>query len=94
MALKETQGKPRLELLKRHPLELVAFIREYGINKYQNDTDWVHNPVEDYLGAALRHIFKHLDGELNDQESNFLHLAHAMTDIMLAIELLHIQGKL
>lgn len=87
MAKKETTGKPRLELLKRTALEQMAFIRTFGIDKYQNDTDWRLNPVEDYAGAALRHIYKCLDGEKIDQESGYMHLAHAMVDLMLAIEL-------
>lgn len=87
MAKKENTGKPRLELLKRTALEQMAFIRTFGIEKYQNDTDWRLNPVEDYAGAALRHIYKFLDGEEIDQESGYMHLAHAMVDLMLAIEL-------
>lgn len=87
MAKKENTGKPRLELLKRSALEEMAFIREFGIAKYQNDTDWRLNPVEDYAGAALRHIYKFVDGELVDKESGYMHLAHAMVDLMLAIEL-------
>lgn len=87
MAKKENTGKPRLELLKRTALEQMAFIRTFGIEKYLNDTDWRLNPVEDYAGAALRHIYKFLDGEKIDQESGYMHLAHAMVDLMLAIEL-------
>jgi hypothetical protein len=92
MAKKEMKGKPRLELLKRKALEEMAFIRTFGIDKYANDVDWRLNPIEEYLGAALRHIYKHLDGEQNDEESGRLHLGHAMVDLMLAIELVRNPG--
>jgi hypothetical protein len=89
MTLKDTHGKPKLELLKKRPLEAVAKVREFGINKYQNDQDWQFNSVECYLGAALRHIYSHLDGDEYDLESGMPHLAHSMTDLMLAIELFY-----
>ena len=59
----------------------------FGISKYKNDTDWVYNDQADYLGAALRHIYKYLDGNKIDNESGCSHLAHAMISLMLAYEL-------
>ena len=87
MARKEVNGKPQLHLLKRHSLEQMALVRMFGVAKYENDTDWKLNPVEDYLSAALRHIYKHLSGEQLDPESGLDHLAHGMVSLMLALEI-------
>jgi len=89
MAKKEIEGKPQLHLLKIKSLEEMARVRMFGIKKYKNDIDWKQNSQEDYLSAALRHIYKYLDGSHIDKESHCNHLAHAMVDLMLAYELTH-----
>lgn len=85
---KDTKNKPKLKLLKRSALEAIAGVREYGIAKYKNDYDWADCSPDDYVDAALRHLYKWLDGEDLDRESGLCHLAHAMTSLMLAHELL------
>jgi hypothetical protein len=63
-------------------------VREFGIKKYGDDTSWIRTHPDEYLGAALRHIYKHLEGEELDDESGIEHIYHAMTSLMLAAELL------
>ena len=90
--IKDTKGKARLELLKRHTLIGIAKVREFGINKYQNDVDWQHTPEHAYLGAALRHIYAAIDGEELDPESGLPHIDHAMASLMLHSEQKRLRG--
>lgn len=93
MAMKDKVGKPRVELVHYALIKAVAEIREFGINKYQNDEDWKKNTVEDYAAAAIRHIYKHLwEGKL-DEESGKPHLYHAACSLDLALALTEIKEK-
>lgn len=84
-AEKELTMKPPMQLLPFDALIGVAYIQDFGINKH-GENSWREDryTVEYYLGAALRHIGKHLSGVLYD-ESGFLNLAHAAADILFAL---------
>lgn len=84
--------KPRPELLPPGPLLEVSRVLAYGAKKYtrngQDGADnWclVANGRSRYLGAALRHIFARLRGEILDQESGLPHLAHAATCVLFSM---------
>lgn len=84
---KETTGKPRVELVHYALIKRIAGVREFGINKYKNDEDWKTSPVNTYVAAAIRHLYKYLwEGEL-DEESGLNHLDHAACSLDLAITL-------
>ena len=84
MAQKDTKNKPRLSYIPYSSLVKIAEVRQFGIDKYgENKYDEVN--VEDFLDAALRHIFKHIEGEYIDNESGRSHLAHAATSLILAM---------
>lgn len=85
---KDLAGKPKLQLLKLHTLAGIARVREFGINKYGNDDLWMDTDPDEYLGASLRHIYKHLSGESLDPESGLPHIHHALTSLMLASEII------
>jgi len=85
---KDLKNKPKLQLLKYHALAGIAKVREFGISKYQEDVSWVKTHPDEYIGAALRHLYKHMDGEPLDDESGLPHIDHAMTSLMLASEVI------
>ena len=80
--------KPKMYLLPPKATVEVAKVLTFGAAKYDED-NWRH--LEDaqnrYSGGALRHIFSHLDGELQDPETNLSHLAHAICCLMFKLEL-------
>lgn len=84
-AKKNISMKPRMELLPFDSLMGVAYVQEYGIEKH-GENSWMQDKytVAFYLGATLRHIGKHLYGCRYD-ESGYLNLAHAATDILFAL---------
>lgn len=75
--VKADLGKPRMELLPPVALERISEVLTFGAKKYAPG-NW--RKVDDrmrYAGAALRHIFARLKGEIVDPESGLPHLAHA-----------------
>ena len=86
-AEKHDDGKPRLELVDRVAMVELARVLGYGAEKYGADNWRKGLSQRRCLGAALRHIYDHLDGKDLDEESNLLHLAHAMAELMFAIRM-------
>jgi hypothetical protein len=87
---KDTAGKPRYSLLPRKGCEAVIAVREFGTAKYHGDSEnWRKVPQREWAEACLRHVFKWLDGEENDEESGLSHLAHAATSMLLACSVKH-----
>ena len=86
LGTKHSEGKPPFELLDAYALEQIARVLAHGEQKY-GAFNWRKGLTQrQTLGAALRHIFAHLDGE-DEDESGELHLAHAMCEIMFAIRM-------
>lgn len=51
----------------------------YGAEKYEPH-DWMINTnPQDHIGAILRHLGKHIKGEIFDEESGNRHLDHVLT---------------
>ena len=79
--------KPQLYLLPPKSINEVGKVLTFGAKKYD-----AHNwrKVDDlqnrYSSAALRHIFAHIDGEENDEETGLSHLAHAICCLMFKLE--------
>lgn len=86
--IKDTNGKPRMELLPMRALLLAAQAMAYGAEKYA-ERGWASVPGgrAKYLGATLRHLAKHAMGERMDEESGLPHLAMALADLMIVAEL-------
>jgi len=84
LGAKDTKGKPCFSLLPRKGCLAVIEAREYGSRKYGNAKNWEGVPQQQWIEAALRHLFAHLDGELNDPESGLPHLSHAACSAFLA----------
>ena len=85
--LKYDEGKPQFSLIPQEALEEVASVFTFGAKKYAKD-NWrlVEDGHDRYMDAALRHINKHLQGELLDNESSRKHLAHAVASLMMAMD--------
>ena len=80
--------KPKMYLLPPKATLEVAKVLTFGADKYDED-NWrkLEDAQKRYSGGALRHIFSHLDGELQDPETNLSHLAHAICCLMFKLEL-------
>jgi hypothetical protein len=87
--IKLDSGKPPFDLLDKLALEETAYVMAHGEKKY-GTFNWRKGLSQRRAcGAALRHIYQHLDGEDLDSESGLLHLAHAMAGVMFAIRMWH-----
>ena len=79
--------KAKLYLLPPKSILEIGKVLTYGAEKYDPE-NW--RKVEDlqnrYTSAALRHIFAHIDGEADDQETGLSHLAHAMCCLLFKLE--------
>ena len=87
MTAKDTKGKPKLSYIPYEAMVRIAEVRQFGVDKYGDDTCWRQVDQRDFLDAALRHIYKHLDGVDVDPESGLTHVAHAATSLILALGL-------
>lgn len=79
----EKSMKPRLDLIEPEFIVEMGKIMSYGCIKYEKDS-WklIHNPQDNYFGACMRHLMAYRSGEIRDNESGLLHLAHAAVNIM------------
>lgn len=74
---KDDQGKVRLDLLPRIALRAIAGVLTFGAIKY-DPWNWAQGMDWSRVRAALdRHLHLYDDGIDFDEESGFLHLAHA-----------------
>lgn len=84
---KHDKEKVRVDLLPVVALETIAAVFTHGAKKY-GEGNWQKGIDEKRLYAAtLRHMFAHKKGELYDDESSILHLAHAACNLLMMIEL-------
>lgn len=86
--------KPKMHLLPPNATLEVAKVLTFGAQKYDEE-NWrkLENAQKRYTSGALRHIFAHMDGELQDPETNYSHLAHAICCLMFKLELELENGK-
>ena len=76
-------GKNRMDLIDHRHIEEIGEVLTYGCEKYDDDS-WqlLEDAERRYKGAALRHLYAYLRGELVDDESGMTHLQHLATNIM------------
>ncbi len=87
---------------KKAPLHLVpgvavAYMAQAlrnGAEKY-GQANWRDKPVlaQEYVGAALRHLYSWMDGEEVASDSGIHHLAHALATISIVLDAME-QGTL
>lgn len=92
--MKDTTGKAPLHLVTRKMVEGIANGLECGLRKGYEQDNWKKGlPIsEGHLGAALRHIYKYLDGEdinieiaKDGTEFPTHHLDNALTHLAMAV---------
>ena len=78
--IKLDKEKPRMDLVLgdfADALLKVGEVGTYGANKYDDSNGlYIDNAMERYLSAMLRHYLNYRRGEVFDDESKQLHLAH------------------
>jgi hypothetical protein len=86
--------KPKMHLLPPNAIIEVSKVLTFGAEKYDEE-NWrrLENAQNRYTSGALRHIFAHMSGELQDEETNYSHLAHAICCLMFKLELELENGK-
>jgi hypothetical protein len=77
-AIKHDEGKWDPTMLTIEMVELLSRVRMFGAKKYARNNFKKGFKYTRSLAAALRHIFKFLNGEDNDEESGLNHLGHAI----------------
>lgn len=83
------KGSQMLEdfyLLPPRPMFKLANTVKYGADKYGKD-NWKKTTIEENLSHALRHIFAYRLAKEMNVETEEDHLAHAMTRIVMAVDL-------
>ena len=87
--IKDDKAKVPLAILFDVPntLEDVADVMRYGAEKYDRKNWSKCDDKERYVSATLRHLLAYQRGELVDEESGSLHLAHAITSLMFLNEI-------
>ena len=89
--VKLDQGKIRPNLiLSEFPNALlsIAAVATMGAEKY-TDNGWKYVPdgISRYSDAFFRHWLAHASGEIVDEESGLLHLAHSAWNMLAILEL-------
>lgn len=91
-AQKDDSNKSRLDiLLGCRGIDQVGHVFAYGAKKYE-EYNWRKSGNDDsykrrLVGAALRHLFAYLTGNRTDAETGKSHLAHAIADLAMVIDL-------
>lgn len=72
-----------------HALMAVGKCIEFGTHKYPNPNNWkmVEGADKRYQDSLMRHLIKHNAGQVLDEETNLLHLAHAAWNALAILEL-------
>lgn len=87
--VKDTKGKPPVELIPWEAEKAMAEAFAFGAEKYGRDSFKVHGRnITELMGAAKRHIGKFLEGVDNDEESGYSHLGHAMSNLAMVLDVL------
>lgn len=79
--------KVRLDLLPVLAVEAVGRVLTFGARKYAPNNWRKVDDMSRYTGAALRHIFAYMRGEVVDEESGEHHLAHAACCLLFIVDL-------
>ena len=64
---------------------LVDIVLKNG--EYKHGNTWVTQLITTHIEHALEHIKRHMAGEIYDGNTNETHLSHAVTRLMMALEL-------
>ena len=75
---KDVRGKLPLQDIHPSALKALGEVLAYGIEKYgeENKISYTYGEEKTYIGALLRHLIAHQEGEYLDPESGISHLKH------------------
>ena len=87
--MKYDNDKPKLQLIPTHALNEAARVFAFGAEKYGENN--LRLDIDKYgwtrhYGSIQRHLAAWNDGEDIDPESGLPHLAHAMTQLMILLQ--------
>ena len=84
--VKSDQGKTQWSYLPIPAVKAVIDVMSYGDTKYPapDGSNWKRVPraKKRYYNAAMRHLTSWWDGEQNDPETGYNHLAHACSNLL------------
>lgn len=84
--VKSDQGKTQWSYLPIPAVKAVVDVMAYGDTKYPapDGSNWKRVPdaKRRYYNAAMRHLTSWWDGEQNDPETGYNHLAHACSNLL------------
>ena len=80
-------GKLMYDLIPERCIEGLAKILTFGAKKYAPN-GWKSVPDKDnrYYAAMQRHIIEHRKGNIYDDETGYLHLEHALCNIVFLLQ--------
>lgn len=88
--IKADAGKARLSLVPMRILYDVAEVRQYGVRKYGDNTNWKRVELERYIDALLRHVTEFVEDPNGvDNESGIEHYKHAACNMAFICALIH-----
>lgn len=87
--VKNDDGKPQLDLLPYDSLVDITRVLEYGLQKYARDNWKKGIAIRRLLSATLRHLHTFNEGIDLDAESGLSHLAHAGSNVLFMLWLMH-----
>lgn len=85
--VKHDSTKPPLQYTVPEAIEAMAYVLEYGANKYSPDNWRKCKDPSRYVAACLRHILAWQGEEHDDYESGWPHLWHALASLSFAVAL-------
>ena len=75
------KGKARYDLLDPEVTHGQALVFTFGQEKGYEANSWQKIPPAKYIAAYQRHMREHLRGNYFDEESNLLHIDHAIANL-------------
>jgi hypothetical protein len=91
--VKHDQDKPKMDLLPPYALEGAAKILTFGAKKYGAHNWRKGMLISRLVAACLRHLMAFMRGETLDPESGMPHIDHALTNLMMASEIMATQPE-
>ena len=84
--VKDNVNKPRLDLIPALPLFKAGEVLSFGARKYKPHNWRLGLSWLETFGSLQRHLWAWLDGEENDPESGYTHMAHAVCQMLFLAE--------
>lgn len=74
------ETKPDYSLIPPEATKALAEVMTHGAKKYARDNWKLCGDTNRYIAAMMRHLEAHRSGELIDNDSGMLHMAHVLTN--------------